>query len=387
MSRSLKIEVIRPQDLGGAERALWAAFRAAQPDLASPYFDVRFSLVAGDVCPGAQIAVLRRGSRIDGFFPFQRRGRLIQPLGAPLADYHGVIGRPGVEFDLGELVVQLGAARLRVSGLKSAVQPKRSAVRRAMVADLSGGFDGYLANRRLAGQGDFLKDKRRRMNMLVRDHAPVELTFGADDPGALGHILRLKKEQFARGGQHDIFACGWTETLLRRLLEHPDPDFGARIAVLRTGDAIAAAEIGILSGGAYHLWFPVYDPAFGRYSPGQLMTLETLKVLAERGVKSVDFGAGGEDYKRAFADPGEAVFEGDIYASPTRAAISGALGLHGQRQKLGRRMDRIVACEPRLAGRMVATSKYLGVLAGRHRGFSAAVGAVGLGLTLSLLTD
>jgi CelD/BcsL family acetyltransferase involved in cellulose biosynthesis len=256
-----------------------------------------------------------------------------------------------------------------------------------MVADLSGGFEAYLANRRLAGQGDFLKDKRRRMKMLVRDHAPVELAFGADDPGALGYVLRLKKEQFARGGQHDIFACGWTEALLRRLLEHPDPDFGARIAVLRTGEAIVAAEIGLISGGAYHLWFPVYDPAFHRYSPGQLMTLETLKLLAARGVRTVDFGAGGEDYKRAFADPGEAVFEGQVLASPVRAAVASALGLKRQRRKLGRRIDRIVACEPKLAGRVIATSRYAGVVAARHKGLTAAAGVVGLGLTIGLLSE
>lgn len=387
MGRSLRIETIAPRDLGEAERGLWAAFQIAQPHLSSPYFDVRFTLAAGDICPGAQVAVLRRGGRIDGFFPFQRRGGLIQPLGAPLADYHGIIGRPGVEFDLSDIVRGLDAKRLRVSGLKAASKPAGAAVHRAMAANLSGGYDAWLEGRRLAGQGDFLKDKRRRMRMLERDHAPVSLAFGADDPGALGYILRLKKEQFASGGQQDVFDCGWTERLLRRLLEHPDPDFGARIAVLRAGDAIIAAEIGLISGSAYHLWFPVYDPAFHRYSPGQLMTLETIRVLAEQGVRTVDFGAGGESYKRAFADPGEAVFEGEVFASPVRAAVSSALGFKAQRLKLGRRIDRIVACEPRLSGRVLATTKYVGVVADRNRGLTAAMGAVGLGVALGMLSE
>ena len=114
-----------------------------------------------------------------------------------------------------------------------------------MVADVSHGFDAYLAGRRAAGHGAFLKDKRRRRAALERDHAPIDFAFGRDDPGALGVILRLKREQMLRAGQHDIFACGWTEALLRRLLEESAPDFGARIAVLRTGEDIAAAEIGL----------------------------------------------------------------------------------------------------------------------------------------------
>lgn len=387
MGRALRIEILKPDGLGQVERELWASFRAAQPHLANPYFDIRYTLAAAEVCPDAYVAVVHRGGRIDGFLPFQRRGSRIQPLGAPLTDYHGIVGRPGVDFDLAGIVRQLSADRFRFSGLKAPVAPHGATIHRAMVADLSGGFEAYLANRRLAGHADFLKDKRRRLKLITRDHAPITLSFGADDPGALGFILRLKREQLARAGQHDIFDCGWTERLLRRLLEHEDADFGARIAVLRTGEAIAAAEIGLMSGTAYHLWFPVYDHAYHRYSPGQLMTLETLRRLAERGVTHVDFGPAGETYKRAFADPCEMVFEGDVLSSPWRAAVARAAPLQSQRLKLGRRIDRIIACEPRFSGRAMATSKYLGVVARRHKGLTAAAGAAGLAVGFGLLSQ
>jgi CelD/BcsL family acetyltransferase involved in cellulose biosynthesis len=388
LGQALRVETIRPEELGGAERAQWAAFRAADPALASPYFDLRYTMAAAEVCPNAHVAIIHRSGEVVGFLPFQRRGGLVQPLGAPLTDYHGLITRAGVSIDLGDVIRGIGAARFQFSGL--ALGEGCTAiglVRRAMVADVSNGFDAYLAGRRVAGHGGFLKDKRRRRAALERDHAPIDFSFGRDDPGALGVTLRLKREQMLRAGQHDIFACGWTERLLRRLLEETDADFGARIAVLRTGSDIAAAEIGLRSGGAYHLWFPVYDHAYARYSPGSLMTLDTIEAAARFGIRTVDFGAGGEDYKTAFADPGAVVLEGAVLTSPWRAAMYAMPALRESRAKLERRLDRIAACEPSLPGQIVAASKYVGVAARRHPAATAVTLSLGAVVGLSLLAD
>lgn len=86
----MEIEIIRPDALRPEDQAVWESLRAGDPDLDHPYLDPRYSLAAASV-PGAALAVFRRGGQAVGFFPFQRRGRLIQPLGAPLTDYHGMI--------------------------------------------------------------------------------------------------------------------------------------------------------------------------------------------------------------------------------------------------------------------------------------------------------
>lgn len=388
MGQALRVETVKPEDLGAAERAQWAAFRAGDCAYASPYFDLRYTLAAADVCPHAFVAVIHQGGDVVGFLPFQRRGGLVQPLGAPLSDYHGLIMRPGVTVALADVIRGVGAARFQFSGLTLGDGAAAIGMaRRAMVADVSQGFDAYLAARRAAGHGGFLKDKRRRRAALERDHAPIDFAFGSDDPGALSVILRLKREQMRRAGQHDIFACGWTEALLRRLLEANDDDFGARIAVLRTGEDIAAAEIGLRSGDAYHLWFPVYDHAYARYSPGSLMTLDTIRAAADIGIRTVDFGAGGEGYKAAFADPGAVVLEGAVMTSPWRSALYALPAMREPRARLERRLDRIAACEATLPRQIVAASKYVGVTARRH----PTATAVGLGLGavvgLSLLAD
>ena len=117
------------------------------------------------------------------------------------------------------------------------------------------------------------------------------------------------------------------------------------------------------------------------------MTLETLRILAERDVRIVDFGPAGERYKRAFAEPGDAVFEGSLTPSAVRTALSQTLGLQAERIKLGRRFDRIAACEPHLSGRVLAASKYVGVVTRRHPALSVGMGALGLGLALGALTE
>lgn len=393
MAPDLSVQTVRPADLSVAARDLWSAFRAADPAFHSPYFDLRYVLAAGEAAPEAQVAVIRRRGEIVGFLPFQRRGRLIQPIAAPLTDYHGLLSAPGVAVDLAAVVVLLGARRFRFSGLVGdVVAGARLSSRPAMVADLSDGFEAYAARR----PADFFKDKRRRARRLAETLGPLDFTFDANGEGVLDLIFRLKRDQMRRTGQHDIFASPWTTPFLRRLSTLATDDFGLRFATLRAGSRIVAAEVGLRSGGAYHLWFPVYDPEYARYSPGALMTLETLRTAPAQGIVTVDFGPAGEDYKRDFAEPGLAVREGDVtvggLVETARAAtdviLAGAPGLRravsAAGRRLDRRWDRITACEPRMEGRAIAASQTLGSFGRRHPKTSIGLG-VGLGLGLGLM--
>jgi len=379
----IKVEAVKVAELGEAERALWSALRAAHSHLASPYFDLRYVEIAERVAPRSGVAVIRRGERLVGFLPFQRRGGALQPLGAPMSDFHGLIADPAEDIDLGQVVDALGGRRLRVSGLVGAPARPGLNIRPAMIADLSEGFEAYQAGRAAA----FLKDKRRRLRALERDHGAVRFDFDRPSPALLAQVIREKRAQIRRTHQHDIFACGWTERLLHELDAVTDKDFGLRLAVLRAGEVVVAAELGLAGGDRHHLWFPIYDPAYARYSPGALMTLETLRVCAERGIARVDFGPGEEAYKADFADPAEPTLEGLI--TPHAALVARAADLPGGRRiaaagtRLSRRFDRIAACEPGMAGQIRGASSLVADLTVRHRRLGAKVGA-GLGLGLSL---
>jgi CelD/BcsL family acetyltransferase involved in cellulose biosynthesis len=123
----IQVDVVRPQELTSAEQDLWNSFIAAEPAHDSPFLSLRYTLLAGAVVPGARVAVVRRSGDTVGFLPFQRRGGLLQPLGAPLTDYHGLVAKAGEDVDIVRVVKGAGGRSYRFSGLLSA--PPQNAAR------------------------------------------------------------------------------------------------------------------------------------------------------------------------------------------------------------------------------------------------------------------
>ena len=78
MDTGIQVESLKVAELGDSERRLWLAFRAADPRLQGPYFDLRYVEAAGDVAPGGRMAVIHRRGTVVGFLPYQRRGAMLQ---------------------------------------------------------------------------------------------------------------------------------------------------------------------------------------------------------------------------------------------------------------------------------------------------------------------
>jgi CelD/BcsL family acetyltransferase involved in cellulose biosynthesis len=370
MRGDVSVEVMRADQLGRAEQAVWQAFRAARPELDSPYFDVRYALAAGAVAPGAHVAVLHRQGAPIGFFPFQRRLGAIQPLGAPMTDFHGVIAAPGEEVDLRELLAALGARAYRFAGLTGAGASAGEDVawRPAMAADLSGGFDAWLASRQ-AEHPRFFKGKRRAARAIERDLGPLRLEWSRRSEGVLDYVVGLKRAQYRRTRRHDVFACGWTQRLLRRLDEAREDDFGLTYASLYAGDTLVGAEVALMSGGVLHLWLPVYELRHARYGPGMLMTLESLRAAAGAGIVRADFGCADADYKTYFASVSGHVAEGCVHLPGGLTAMRTQLSraappLASFASRVGRRVDVIAACETTTWGWCAAAALAAGVFLG-----------------------
>ncbi|MBN9464719.1 GNAT family N-acetyltransferase [Brevundimonas sp.] len=359
MPDTLKVEIIRTEALDAAGIALWREWTATNPALTSPYFRWDYAEIAGRVCPGAALAVFRRDGRIVGFFPFQRRGRAVQPLGAPMNDYHGVIAPAEETISLEEVARLLKASRFSVPGWIGAGEAG-CARQTVQVVMPDSGYDAWYAERR-ATYGKYFKDKERARRSLEAELGPIRVERALRDPDMLDRLIELKAAQYRRSGLHDIFACGWTRDLLQALMANPRADFGASMAAMHAGDKLVAVEFSLYAGRHYHFWFPVYEPALARCSPGILLSMDTMRLAAAEGFRVFDFGFEGETYKKYFINARQTVREA-IVVRPgavqalgdlTAAALS-RVGGKGEalRTSLRRRWSTIEACEPTAVGQV-----------------------------------
>lgn len=368
------VESLRPSDLGEGDVALWRSMVAANPALASPFFRPEFTRIAGQVTPGAAVALFRRADETVGFLPYQRRGRAVLPLAAPLSDYHGVIARPGEGPSLDEAARLLKAPRLSVSGWIGAGEAGQ--VRRTLQSVLpEGGFDAWYAERR-ATKGKFFKDKERARRSLESELGPIRVELGLTDPALLDRLVAMKRAQYRRSRLHDVFACGWTADLLHALMTG-DPAFGGSIAGLWAGDTLCALEYSLAAGDQHHFWFPVYEPSAARCSPGILLSLDTLRIEGAKGRRVFDFGFEGEHYKGYFANAEQTVREAEIVRPGAAAALGraafAALDVAGHdravrlRTSLRRRWAAIEACEVTAPARLKGAAAAVGAAIAKTR--------------------
>ena len=368
---SLKVDIAAIETLGDADWAIWRAMLEANPALASPYFRPEFARVAGRVSPGAAVAVFSRDGETVGFFPHQRRGGAMQPLAAPMNDYHGIIAFPGEAPSLEEAAEVLGAARLNLTAWVGPTGLGED--RRTVQVELDGsGYDGWYAGRRVTF-GKFFKDKERARRSMEAELGPLRVEHGLRDAALLDWLIDLKRDQYRRTGRHDIFACGWTADLLHALLKEEGEGLGASLAALWAGDRLTAVEYSLHAGDQYHFWFPGYEPSLARCSPGILLSLDTMRLASAHGYRTFDFGFEGEHYKKYFCNGFRVVREAVVLKPGLGATLSqaavGALNLAGSgrgerlRTSVRRRWAAIEACETtptaRMQGAMLAAGAAL----------------------------
>ena len=372
---SLKVEIAAIETLGEADWAIWRAMLEANPALTSPYFRPEFARSAGRVSPGAGVAVFSRGGETVGFFPHQRRGGAMQPLAAPMNDYHGIIAFPGEAPSLEAAAEGLGAARLNLTAWVGPTGLGED--RRTVQVELDeSGYDGWYAERRTSF-GKFFKDKERARRSMEAELGPLRVEHGLRDPALLDWLIDLKRDQYRRTGRHDIFACGWTADLLHALLKEEGEGLGASLAALWAGDRLTAVEYALHAGDQYHFWFPGYEPSLARCSPGILLSLDTMRLASAHGYRTFDFGFEGEHYKKYFCNGFRVVREAVVLkpglgATMSQAAV-GALNLAGSgrgeqlRTSVRRRWAAIEACETTPAARMKGAMQAAGAALAKAR--------------------
>jgi CelD/BcsL family acetyltransferase involved in cellulose biosynthesis len=338
--RSLKISVVHPGELGPAELACWRRLHA-DPDLANPFLSPEFAVCVGRVRPGARVAVLEDGPDVVGFFPHERGPfRVGRPIGAGLSDCQGLVSAPGLDWDPRALLRGAGLDVWEFDHLLAGQHPfapYHHVLRPSPVIDVSGGYDAWLEDRRRACKGTITAMGRKRRK-LDREEGPVRFLFDAPNPELLDTLMRWKSAQYRRTGRSDRFARPATVRLVRELLQTREPGCTGTLSVLWAGDRPVAMHLGLRSGSMLACWFPTYDVAVARYSPGLLLHLLMAEAAADAGLRRLDLGKGDEEYKTVLGNRQHLVAEGAVERSspvavarrlqraPGRAATEFVLG-------------------------------------------------------------
>jgi CelD/BcsL family acetyltransferase involved in cellulose biosynthesis len=352
MSKVSHVSIASLDGITETEEALFSAFRQANPDLTSPYFSADFLKAIAPHTPGCMLARFHDGEEIVGFFAYQKRGQSLQPAGAPLADYHAAVMKTGYAPDWSRLLAATGAKRLEFNGLIGSDGLDRAPiVKHRQIADVTDGFEAWFASQK-AHAPKYFKNLGRCTRNVAKDFPDLKFEWTDVSPALLDWVLNLKVDQYRRSGMHDVFSCGWTRDLLLALAAQKTGSARLRAGVYRRGDELVAAEICLLEGEDLHFWFPAYNPAYSRYSPGLLLTFDIIRHAAGLGIKLFDFGSGGEAYKSRMTTDGPLCYEGQVGQALALPVKNDQL----QRAWLSmwRRAHIVRACEVSLKGQVFA---------------------------------
>jgi CelD/BcsL family acetyltransferase involved in cellulose biosynthesis len=303
---------------------------------------------------GRELAVhtLRTGDRLHAALPLMVEATSLGPTVARF------VGAP--DSTLADIVAPSGADRAGLRGLVD------GAVDRHRLADLfSLSPDGHLASMLPAAclttrshapvmdlrdgwDETFARKASRRRRALYRRRwrqlraaGPVELVV-ATEPGdvrsALEDAFHLHALRWRGRRDVSMFGDKRGRAFHREALAAVARAGAVRLVVLRVSGVPVAFTCSLHAGGRMFLHRLAFDPAYGRLSPGILVTLEAIRLAAEDGATHVEFLRGTERYKMELCDRVDVLSEavlarggfahvaGAVLTGSTRAARSMAAG-------------------------------------------------------------
>jgi CelD/BcsL family acetyltransferase involved in cellulose biosynthesis len=279
------------------------------------------------------------------FFPFQRTTLGVgRAVGLGISDCQGIVHRPGFTWDARELLGACGLSVWEFDHLTAGQEPFATGATGSYaspVIDVDQGYDAFLADLR-ARSPKFTRSTLAKERKLDRDAGEVRYVHNERDPRMLRTLMAWKSAQYRRTGRSDRFARRWIVDLVERLFHSRSDSFAGLLSVLYAGDRPVAAHFGLRSQQVLACWFPVYDPAFAKFSPGLVLHLRMAEGAAAEGVAHLDLGRGEKEYKDSLKTHELTVHEGRV---TRRHPV--ALG-HRARRAPVRALRNTVVTRPRL---------------------------------------
>ncbi|TWU01907.1 GNAT family N-acetyltransferase [Neorhodopirellula pilleata] len=289
-----------------------------------PFFSPRFASAVQAARGDVLVAVAFSGPVSDacssdaadaiGFLPFHRIGRIGLPVGRFLNDAQNVIGLASERIDWSQWMRACDVAAFELHAIIQAeaswISDYRLQEVKAFRADFEGDSPAFL--RRLEREHRTIGKQGQKTRKLEREFGPLRLEIDCRCPDVLEQAITWKRAQYQRTHILDLFLPDWTRRLIQVLHEpgmlagtqscdsmsFADESLRGLLSVLRAGDHVVAAHIGMIERGQLHYWFPTYDPAFSRCSPGTALFTEIVRAATLHGIDGIDMGYGEQPYKQ-----------------------------------------------------------------------------------------
>lgn len=324
----VKAERLRPSELGEAELAGWRRMAAASAPLRRAFFSPAFARACEAAHGRAYVAVLHEAGAVRGLLPFQFASRwhrlagLAERIGGELSDAAGLISDPDTRIVPAAVLRQCGAGVLFMTHLAEGQDGHGLTAARyetGHVIDLAAGPAAYLARLR----PDFVRDTERRLRRAERELGALQFGFNsAPTAEAALAVIARKRVQYRRTGTSDPFAVPHRLRLIEALCATPAPDCRPVLARLTAGGRLLAEHLGLCCGNTLSYWFPVYDPATDKLSPGRLLLWHQIAQAEACGIALIDRGEGDTPAKQDFSTGTQRFGVANYTAAGLRGAVA-----------------------------------------------------------------
>jgi len=310
----VQVSLAHPRELGDVEVSRWRALQESDTAFDNPFLSPEFTLVVGALRDHVRVAVIHDGPEVVGFFPFERHPLGIgKPVAAGLTDAQGMVFAKDLEIDPSWLLRKCGLSVYEFDHLVAG-QPLlggRYETYPSPVIDLSDGYEPYTEFLR-ANSGKTYKSTLAKERKLGREAGEVRHEFAITDLTPLHTLLAWKTDQYRRTGRTDRFSYRWIVELVERLQTTRGESFAGVLDMVYVGDRPVAGHFGLRTRTTLVGWFPAYDTAFAKYSPGLIQHLSMAEKAAAAGIKLIDMGRGDKEYKEKLKTGELSVAEGRL---------------------------------------------------------------------------
>lgn len=322
---TLKVTVVRPDELGATEEKLWCEFQDFPPAAAAhPCLSLPYARAVCRVDESGRVAVVEDAGEIRAFIPYSEGDdRIAATLGGGQTALDGFISS-GAPIDLRAVVRGAGLRGWRFSRVpleQPALDPYRYQgnyhANLIYFSDLSDGYDGYVRGLAKGGRRE-IRGAARRRRALEREVGDVVFEWNSNDQSHLPLLLKWKSDQFESFGRW--LASPANRALIRALANVDAADFSCMTSVLYAETRPIAISLNLRRHHIVSQWIAAYDPEYSRFSPGTINMLELFADAAKRGVEIADFGYGNDLYKQRFGTGAYTVSGGGVWASRMGAA-------------------------------------------------------------------